>query len=132
MNHLRLNSGIDLTASISHGIGIEFSHFVFGAMRRFTQKFYYQVSQGISIFVGCVLLTIGLSGIFGVFLQPIAEISFLIEPMGLGPDHDRIYWNALTIVGFWLVLFFYARLAALTAIILIGFKWLVLKGFVGF
>jgi hypothetical protein len=83
------------------------------------------------MFVGCVLLTIGLSGLFGVFLQPIAEISFLLEPMGFGPYYDRLYWNGLTVVGFWLVLFFYARLAALTAICLIGFKWAVLSDFIG-
>lgn len=83
------------------------------------------------MFVGSVLLTIGLSGLFGVFLQPIAEISFLLEPMGFSPYYDRLYWYALTVVGSWLVLFFYARLAALTAICLIGFKWVVLNGFIG-
>lgn len=82
------------------------------------------------MFVGCVLLTIGLCGAFGIFLQPIAEISFLLEPMGLGADYDRLYGNALAAVGFWLAMFFYVRLAALSAIGLIGFKWAVLEGYI--
>lgn len=99
-------------------------------MRALSEKFRYQVSQGIAMFVGCVLLTIGLSGLFGVFLQPIAEISFLLEPMGFSPYYEQLYLYALTVVGSWLVLFFYARLAALTAICLIGFKWAAINGFI--
>ena len=90
---------------------------------------YYQVSQAISMFVGCLLLVIGLCGTFGIYLQPIAEISFLIEPMGLGAYYDRLYWNGMIIIGMWLVLFFWARAAAICAIGLITLKFMVLKGF---
>lgn len=85
-----------------------------------------------SIFVGCLLTAIGLSGYFGVFLHPIAEISFLIEPMGLGPNHDRLYWNILMIVGMWLILCFWVRLAAIVAIGLIAFKSAVLQNLIAF
>lgn len=80
------------------------------------------------MFVGCVLLAIGLSGSFGVFLQPISEISFLIEPMGFGAYYDQVYWFVLALSGAWLVLFFWVRLAALFAIGVIGIKWAVLQG----
>ena len=91
-----------------------------------------QVSKGISLFVGFLLLAIGVSGSLGVFLQPIAEISFLIEPMGFGPYYDQLYWKMLTVVGIWLILFFWARLAAISAIWLIAFKWAVLQDLISF
>lgn len=94
------------------------------------EDFVFQVSQAICMFVGCVLLTIGLSGSFGVFLQPISEISFLIEPMGFGAHHDQVYWYGLALGGAWLVLFFWVRAAALFAIGLIGFKWAVFQGLI--
>jgi hypothetical protein len=47
--------------------------------------------------------------------------------MGWGADFDELYWNGLAIVGLWLVVFFYVRLAALAAISLIGFKWAILQ-----
>lgn len=100
--------------------------------RSIYENFYSQVSQALSLFVGILLLVIGLSGSFGVFLQPIGEISFLIEPMGLGPYYDRLYWNALAFVGAWLVLFFWVRLAAVAAIALIAFKWAVLQNLITF
>jgi len=65
-------------------------------------------------------------------LQPIGEISFLIEPMGFGPYYDRLYWNVLAFVGAWLVLFFWVRLAAVAAIALIAFKWAVLQNLITF
>ena len=82
------------------------------------------------MFVGCVLLAIGLSGYFEVFLQPIAEISFLIEPMGFGAHYDQLYWIILTGVGMWLILFLWVRLAAITAIGLIALKWVILNSLI--
>lgn len=90
------------------------------------EEVYFQISQAISLFVGCVLLAIGLSGYFGVFLQPIAEISFLIKPMGFESHHDQIYWGALALTGMWLIVFLWVRYAAIVAIGLIAFKWAVL------
>lgn len=80
------------------------------------------------IFVGCLLLAIGLSGYFGVFSQPIAEISFLIEPMGFGLYYDQLYWLTLAFVGAWLIIFLWVRPAAISAICPIGFKWAILEG----
>ena len=79
------------------------------------------------MFVGCLLLAVGLSCSFQVFLQPIAEISFLIEPMGFDPYYDKVYCNSLAVIGIWLVLFFWVRLAAIAAIGLIAFKWGILQ-----
>jgi hypothetical protein len=98
--------------------------------RSIYKKLPFQVSYAVSMFVGCLLLIIGLCGSFGVFLQPIEEISFLIKPTGLGPYFDRLYWNILAIDGVWLILFFWARLAAIVAIVLIVFKWAILYSFV--
>jgi hypothetical protein len=81
------------------------------------------VIQGISTFVGCVLLAIGLSGILGLPLYPISAISYLAEPSGVSDSFDRQYCFALAFVGFWLVLFFFVRFAALAGIVLIVGKW---------
>lgn len=89
-------------------------------------KFY--VAQGASTFVGCVLFAIGLAGMAAVPLYPIDSISFLVQPTGLGPAFDQYYWIASMVVGLWLVLFVFARLAALAGIILIVGKWAILKG----
>lgn len=85
-----------------------------------------------AIFVGYLLLVIGLSGYFDVVLQPIAEISFLLEPMGLGPYYDQLYWITLAVVGVWLIFFFWARPAAIIAIGLIALKWAVLHNLITF
>jgi hypothetical protein len=101
-------------------------------MRSPSEGFLFQLSQVVSMFVGCVFLTIGLCGLFGVLIRPIAEISFLIEPLGTGPYHDQLYWNAMIFVGVWLILFLWVRLAAIAAIVLIAFKWAVIRGLVLF
>ncbi|KQB97600.1 hypothetical protein AL073_01225 [Loktanella sp. 1ANDIMAR09] len=95
--------------------------------RSIYEKMSFMLSQAISMFVGAVFLTIGLSGSFGVFLQPISEISFLIEPMGFGAYYDYLYWNCLTAAGLWLILFFWVRPAAVFSIGLIVFKWAMMK-----
>jgi hypothetical protein len=92
--------------------------------RSIFDNFYFEVSQTVSMFVGCLLSAIGLCGYFGVFLQPIAEISFLIEPSGLGPYVDRLYWIILAVL--------WPRLAALIAIGLIALKWAVLQNLITF
>ncbi|PXW70857.1 hypothetical protein C7964_102757 [Loktanella sp. PT4BL] len=91
------------------------------------EKVTFMLSQAITMFVGAVFLTIGLSGIFGVFLRPISEISFLIEPMGLGAYYDQLYWSVLTATGVWLIMFFWVKQAALFSIGLILFKWAMIK-----
>ncbi|WP_131824978.1 hypothetical protein [Yoonia rosea] len=88
---------------------------------------YFILSQAISLFVGAVFLTIGLSGSFGIFLEPISEISFLIEPLGFGAYYDHLYWNLLTAAGVWLILFLWVRAAAVFSIGLIVFKWAVIE-----
>lgn len=91
-------------------------------MRFASEKILFQISQFASIFVGSLLFIIGLCGTFGVFIRPIAEISFLIEPLGLAPHYDELYWYACIFVGVWLVLFLWIRIAAIAAIALIIFK----------
>ncbi len=95
--------------------------------RSIYEKMSFMLSQAIAMFVGAVLLTIGLSGVFGVFLQPISEISFLIEPMGFGAYYDHLYWNLLTAAGLWLILFFWVRPAAVFSILLLAFKWAMIE-----
>lgn len=43
----------------------------------------------------------------GLVLQPISELSFLTLPTDMAPKYDQFYWNTLTLVGVWLVLFVY-------------------------
>jgi len=88
------------------------------------------VIQGLSTFVGCVLLAIGLAGILGMPLYPISAISYLMEPSGISASFDLQYWIALAFVGFWLVLFYFVRFAALAGIVLILGKWAILNNII--
>ncbi len=85
------------------------------------------VSQAIATLVGCVLLAIGVSGALGTELEPIASISFLVEHTKLGPQFNHYYWVSLAIVGGWLVVFVFVRLAASIAIFMIISKWLIIN-----
>ena len=92
------------------------------------QNIFFRLSQTASIFVGCVLFIIGLTSSMGVVLQPISELSFLTTPTDMAPKYDQLYWNTLTLVGIWLVIFVYVRLAAIAAIALISVKFSFLNG----
>lgn len=92
------------------------------------QTVFFQLSQTASFFVGCVLFVIGLTSSMGLVPQPISELSFLTLPTDMAPKYDQFYWNTLTLVGVWLVLFVYVRLAAIAAIALISVKIALLNG----
>lgn len=89
-------------------------------------RFY--ISQGAATLAGCVLFAIGLTGVIGTDLHPIASISFLTKPTELGVELDQLYWSGLAVIGIWLVLFINVRLAAIAAIVLIAAKWAILHG----
>lgn len=86
------------------------------------------IAQGAATFVGCVLFSIGLAGLVGAPLYPIDSISYLVKPTALGPDFDLQYWMVSMVVGLWLVLFVWARFAAIAGIVLIVGKWAILRG----
>lgn len=101
-------------------------------MRKFPEaltQLTFMISQGAATLVGCALFTVGFSGVAGMVLYPIDTVSFLALPSGLGVAFDQKYWALLGVVGVWLVLFVAPRLAAITAGLLIGAKWIVLNDF---
>lgn len=75
-----------------------------------------------------MLFAIGLTGVMGTDLHPIASISFLTKPTELGVELDQLYWSGLALIGIWLVLFVGVRLAAVAAILLVAAKWTILHG----
>jgi len=87
------------------------------------------VAQSAAALVGIVLMAIGVSGRLGLPLYPVEDISFLMQPMPLGDAVNGYYWLLLALVGFWLILFVYPRLASAVAIALIAFKWAALQGY---
>ncbi|MGJ8686830.1 MAG: hypothetical protein ACSHWQ_05075 [Spongiibacteraceae bacterium] len=91
-----------------------------------------QISKTISTVVGLVLFLIGLSGVTSLFLQPIEQISFLLTPLEVPAFYNQLYWQALILVGIWLTIFYFARIAATIAIALISGKWLMLNGLIVF
>lgn len=91
-----------------------------------------QISKTISILVGLVLFVVGLSAATGLVLQPISQISFLVTPMDVPAFYNQLYWQALSLVGIWLTMFYFARIAAAIAIALISGKWLILNGIISY
>jgi hypothetical protein len=86
-------------------------------------------AQSAATLCGVVLFAIGFCGRMGIPLYPVQNISFLTQPMPLSATINNAYWTALAIVGIWLTLYFFVRLAAALALALIGFKWAVLQGY---
>lgn len=77
------------------------------------------LSFAASAISGLVLLGIGFIGLTGMPAQPVEQLTILLEPTGHGSAVDTIYMAAITIVGGWLVLFVWARLAAAAAMLLV-------------
>ena len=97
-----------------------------------TAQIRHYISQTFASLVGCVLFIIGIIGIMGGNLYPVQSISFLARGTEQGAKFDQLYWAALILVGIWLILFVYARLAAGTAIILILTKGAILHDWISF
>lgn len=98
-------------------------------MRSIFDEFRFQISQAASFVVGAVFCAVGISSASGFVLKPAEQISFLLEPLGLNPIYDEVYWYGLTIVGIWLIMFYQFRLAAIMAVGLMSLKWAVMNGF---
>lgn len=82
-------------------------------------SFMNSLSFAASAISGLVLLGIGFIGLTGMPAQPVEQLTILLEPTGHGSAVDTIYMAAITIVGGWLVLFVWARLAAAAAMLLV-------------
>lgn len=92
-----------------------------------TQRLIDICSECAAMMVGCVLIVIGLSGMTDGSIHPIDSISFLAVGTSLGAYFDWYYWAALSINGIWLAVYLSARLAAVSALILIFAKWFILQ-----
>jgi len=104
-------------------------HFTLSDEESIIEKIKTLMAQTAATLAGAVLLAIGLSGRMGLPLYPVDNISFLMQPMPLSAAINHIYWTTLAIVGIWLILYVFVRLAAAVALALIGIKWAVLQGY---
>lgn len=93
------------------------------------EKFRLYFVQSAAALAGIVLFAIGLSGRMEAPLYPVAELSFLAQPMPVSDAVNHYYWTLLLLVGVWLMLCMAVRWAAVVALGLIGFKWAVLQGY---
>lgn len=68
---------------------------------------------------GLLLFCIGLIGISGATFALSPAVTVLLQPLGYGDRYDLFYYIAMIVLGVWLVLYLYARLAAILALALI-------------
>ncbi|PRY78134.1 hypothetical protein CLV80_10497 [Yoonia maritima] len=79
---------------------------------------------------GLILCAISFIGIYNIPASPIASLTILLEPSGFGPLFDANYFKGLMVIGFWLILFVWARAAAGAALAMVLFKMIVINGWV--
>lgn len=77
---------------------------------------------------GLVLCGIGFIGLTDMPAQPVDQLTILLEPTDYGSRFDTAYLAAISLAGGWLILYFQARIAAATAMILILFKIVIQHG----
>lgn len=80
------------------------------------------VSFVASTLSGLILCGIGFIGLTDMPARPVSQLTILLEPTGFGKTVDTAYLTAVSFVGGWLILSVWARLAAITGMILILFK----------
>lgn len=88
----------------------------------------YYVSLSASTIAGLILLGIGFIGLSGMPAKPIDRLTILMEPTGFGATFDTIYLATLMLNGFWMIMFFWARAAAIFATTAILTKILIVNG----
>lgn len=77
---------------------------------------------------GLILFGIGFIGLSGMPVKPVSHLTILLEPTGLSEVVDTLYLQAFVVLGVWLLLSYWVRLAAFCAIIVILSKILLLHG----
>lgn len=61
-------------------------------------------------------------------MTPMQDLSFLLQPTEFGAQFDRAYALTLMCSGIWLILFVWARVAAIAALLLIVAKYAIMRG----
>jgi|GEM_PF-3261731 len=79
---------------------------------------------------GLILCAISFVGLYNIPAQPIETLTILLEPMGYGANLDNGYLWVLMLLGVWLLLFFWVRVASGIALGLVLLKIIVLNGWV--
>ncbi|WP_157033192.1 hypothetical protein [Loktanella sp. S4079] len=84
--------------------------------------------QTVSLLAGLILFSIGIVGLGGLSVVPSPTVTMLLTPLGYGALVDNVYYWIMLFLGVWLVVAFYVRPAAFTALTLVVGKSAILKG----
>ncbi|MFU8824251.1 hypothetical protein [Yoonia sp.] len=74
---------------------------------------------------GLILFTLGVLGLSGMPFAVSPAVTVLLQPLGWESFYDTAYYIAFVLLGFWLVLCVYVRIAGLLALALVFFKIMV-------
>jgi len=85
------------------------------------------VSEMSATVSGLVLFSVGLTGLFGYTLSSTSVVIILLEPLGYGPMWDEVYWFSMMITGIMLTTLFRPRFFAMLALLMIGFKLVLVR-----